>query len=176
MFVKSTPCLLYFGLWLLTALLTNSWAMAQATERVTDQKTATNQEPVQPLTKEQVIEKLQGQWVPTQGKIGGNDFPEQLLKSIQLEIAKDKYVVVANNIEDKGRTEVDITGKFWSMDIIGEVGPNKDIKVLAIFKFDGEKLVVCYEVGGGERPQEFESPPTSDILLLTYERKPKDNK
>lgn len=146
-----------------------SIAMAQVTEKVSDQSKTD-----EPLTKEQVLEKLQGKWIPVAAKIGGNDFPEEVLKTIQLEIAKEKYIVLANKVEDRGRTEIDVAPKVWTMNIIGEEGPNKDREIKTIFKFEEEKLIVCYEVGDGERPTEFVSPPTSNVLLMTYQRKPKE--
>ncbi len=154
---------------MIAAAYSGSFVIAQVTEKVSDQHKVD-----EPLTKEQVLAKLQGKWIPVAAKIGGNDFPEEVLKTIQLEISKDKYIVVAGNVEDRGRTEIDVTQKVWTMNIIGEEGPSKGREIKTIFKFDEEKLVVCYEVGEGERPTEFESPQTSNILLMTYQRKPKD--
>jgi uncharacterized protein (TIGR03067 family) len=158
-------------IWVVCGCLCSTLSLShgQTTAKVSDQ-----QEPDKVLTKEQVMEKLQGKWLPVEAKIGGNDFPAEVLKTIQLEIVKDKYIVLANNVEDRGRTEINVADKIWTMDITGEVGPNKERTIQTIFKFEDDKLIVCYEVGDGKRPEEFVSPPTSQVLLMTYKRKPKD--
>ncbi len=50
------------------------------------------------------------------------------------------------------------------------MGPNKGKTFLAIYKLDGDKLVICYDLTGKARPKEFKTEPKSMLFLVTYRK------
>ena len=59
------------------------------------------------------------------------------------------------------------------MVIKGNGGPNKGKTIPAIYKLDGDTLVMCYNLGGGDLPAAFESKPDTKLFLATYKREKK---
>ena len=116
---------------------------------------------------------LQGTWIPTKAELGGVGMGSDTLKIITLKIDNGKYEVTAETL-DKGTYTINPDAKPKALDITGVEGPNAGKKILAIYEFKGDTLRVCYNLGPGPRPTEFQSPAGSAYFLATYKRKPKD--
>ena len=58
------------------------------------------------------------------------------------------------------------------MDIHGQKGPNAGRTIRAIYALEDDQLIVCYQLGTGERPDGFETPKGSQVLLVRYQRMP----
>ena len=58
-----------------------------------------------------------------------------------------------------------------AMDIKIESGPNKGKTLKTIFKFDANKLIICYAIDGDKRPDAFESTAENTFLLIEYRKK-----
>jgi uncharacterized protein (TIGR03067 family) len=114
--------------------------------------------------------KTTGTWIPTSAELGGNKFPDEVLKSIKLVIDGDKYTVTVGEVTDKGTAKVDSKAKPMSIDILGTDGPNKGKTILGIFELTGDTLKVCYDLSGKARPTAFESKPNTQLFLVTYKR------
>ena len=115
---------------------------------------------------------LAGKWEITKSELGGMDITDHL-KAMKFEImGGGKYVAELGKEKDEGAFTIDLAMKPKEMDIKSTGGPNKDKLIKAIYKLDGDELVVCYELGGeGERPTKFETKPKTMLLLTTYKRK-----
>jgi uncharacterized protein (TIGR03067 family) len=113
---------------------------------------------------------LSGTWQLTAGEIGGGPFPEAQLKITKLVIDGDKYTVTVGDKIDKGSVKLDLTKKPKAMDIIGNDGPNKGKTFLAIYELNGDKLRICYDLTGKERPKEFKTEKGVLHFLATYQR------
>jgi uncharacterized protein (TIGR03067 family) len=57
-----------------------------------------------------------------------------------------------------------------AMDITSTDGPNKGKTLLAIYKLEGDKLIVCYDLAGKKRPSDFKTEPKSLLFLATYQK------
>lgn len=115
---------------------------------------------------------LTGKWEIVKSELGGADITEHL-KEMKFEIkGGGKYVAELGKEKDEGAFTIDLAKKPKEMDIKSTGGPNKGKLIKAIYKLDGDELVICYELGGdGERPTKFETKPKSMQLLTTYKRK-----
>jgi uncharacterized protein (TIGR03067 family) len=71
----------------------------------------------------------------------------------------------------KGVLKLDAAKDVKEMTIEPKEGPNKDKPAKAIYKFDEEKLVVCYDLEGAQFPEEFKTTAENKALMITYERK-----
>jgi uncharacterized protein (TIGR03067 family) len=115
--------------------------------------------------------KLQGTWLITDGEQGGKKMDAKVLKAITLEIKGNKYIVTVGKAVDEGTVKLDLSGKTKAMTITGTKGPNKGKEIPAIYKISGDELVVCYNMGGKDRPKEFKTKPDTKLFLATYKRK-----
>jgi uncharacterized protein (TIGR03067 family) len=87
-----------------------------------------------------------------------------------LTIGNKTYVVEMAGQKDEGDIALDLSGPLMAMDLNGKRGPNQGKLIPAIFKFEDNKLHICYNIGGEERPTEFGSPANSMIALIVYKR------
>jgi len=113
---------------------------------------------------------LDGKWQAVEAELAGKKFPAEVTTGIQLAIDGEKYLVTTNDGEDRGTVRCFADEKPSAMEITGTDGPNKGKTFLAIYKLDGEKLVVCYDLTGKARPKEFKTEPKSMLFLVTYRK------
>jgi uncharacterized protein (TIGR03067 family) len=113
---------------------------------------------------------LEGTWLPSTAEFGGKPFPEEVRKSIRLEIKGDEYTVTIGAVSDRGTCKLDPSAKPRTLDITGTEGPNKGKTILAIYERDGDTLRVCYDLGGKNRPTEFKTTAGSRLFLVEYKR------
>lgn len=111
---------------------------------------------------------LEGTWAPSSAEFGGKAFPDEVRKTIRLEVQGDQYTVTVGTQPDRGTCKLDPSAKPKALDITGTEGPNKGKTILAIYERDGDTLRVCYDLGGKGRPTEFKSTPGSRLFLVEY--------
>lgn len=115
-------------------------------------------------------ELLQGTWIPASAELGGQPFPEEVRKTIKLTIKDDTYEVLVGKNPDRGTLSLDSEAKPKAMDVVGKEGPNKGKTIPAIYKLDGEKLEICYDLSGKARPQAFKTREGTQLFLVVYEK------
>jgi uncharacterized protein (TIGR03067 family) len=113
---------------------------------------------------------MEGTWLPLTADLGDKKFPEEVLKTMKLVMAGDKYTVTVGAQTDQGTVKLDPTQKPKSMDIKGTEGPNKDKSIPAIYELTGDTLRICYGLGGQNRPTEFNTKGNALWFLVTYRR------
>lgn len=113
-------------------------------------------------------EMLDGIWLPSTAELGGKAFPDEVRKSIRLEIKGDQYTVTVGNRPDRGTCKLEPSTKPKSLDITGTEGPNKGKTILAIYERSGDTLRICYELGGKGRPSEFKTAEGTRLFLVEY--------
>ena len=113
---------------------------------------------------------LNGTWAPQSGEFAGAKFPDEILKTLKLEIKDGKYTVTAGKETDKGTAKIDSSKKPKEMDVVGTDGPNKGKTFPAIYELDGDTLKVCYDLSGKERPKAFKTESGTMVFLVTYKR------
>src|SRR5262245_23654020 len=113
---------------------------------------------------------IQGFWLPAEAELGGNKYPDEIRKSMKLEVKDGKYTVTVGKAPDKGTVKLDPAAKPKSMDVTGTEGPNKGRTIPAIYELDGDTLTVCYDLSGKSRPTEFKTTTGTKLFLVTYKR------
>jgi uncharacterized protein (TIGR03067 family) len=113
-------------------------------------------------------ETMDGVWMPLSAEIGGNAFPEEVRKTIRLEIKGEHYTVTVGEAIDRGTCKSNPAAKPKALDITGTEGPNKGKTILAIYERDGDRLKVCYDLSGKGRPSEFKSAEGTQLFLVEY--------
>ena len=113
---------------------------------------------------------LEGTWLPATAELAGKDFPDDVRKTIKLTVKGDHYTVTVGDNSDRGTIKLDPTKKPKAMDITGTEGPSKGKTILAIYELDKDRLKICYDLGGKERPTEFKTRAKTQLFLVTYKR------
>jgi uncharacterized protein (TIGR03067 family) len=114
--------------------------------------------------------KFDGTWAIESAELGGQVMPAEFNKTTSMTLSGDQYVVTVGQSPDRGTFRVDESKSPKTMDITGTEGPNKGKTIQAIYELTGDKLRVCYDLSGGNRPTEFASKPDSQLCLVTYHR------
>jgi uncharacterized protein (TIGR03067 family) len=123
------------------------------------------------------LKKFEGTWVRVSAETNGKEAPKEVVKSIAMTFAGDKFTI---KVADKERV---IAGTF-------RIDPSKDPKgydataspagkertTVGIYQFDRDRLKVCYTPEGGKRPEEFSSKGGTDDHPVYFEvyRRQKD--
>lgn len=110
--------------------------------------------------------KVIGTWVPESAELGGREFPLSAFNGAALILTAEGYEFAG----DKGTYRVLSDAWPMPMDIVGKEGPNAGRTIPAICTLAGDKLIVCYQLGPGERPAAFVSPAGTQIFLVRYKR------
>lgn len=111
---------------------------------------------------------LAGQWAPQSAELGGRVFPVASFAGATLRLTGETYEFAG----DKGTYALGARRPHAQMDIRGQEGPNAGRTILAIFRLAGDTLVVCYQLGQGERPSAFATATGTQVLLIRYTRVP----
>jgi uncharacterized protein (TIGR03067 family) len=111
---------------------------------------------------------LEGTWLPSAAELGGKKFPDEVLKTIRLELKGDQYTVTVGTQLDRGTCKLDPTAKPKALDITGTEGPNKGKTILAIYERRGDTLQICYDLSGESRPAEFKTTAGTRLFLVEY--------
>lgn len=114
---------------------------------------------------------LTGKWRARKAEVSGRDF--KLPAAFLLEIQGDRFTTTGGARPDSGKL-VFLRGEPLGIDVIGEVGPTKDMRLPAIYRVleGGAALEICYDLSGKTRPTEFASKPDTQLFRITYSRQP----
>jgi len=109
--------------------------------------------------------KLNGSWVPVKLEINGNALPPATFEKQKLIINDTAYTFIAESV-DKGI----ISYKDGKMDIYGKDGVNAGRHITAIYKFENDQLVICYNLAGDKYPEAFETKGKPAYFLATFKK------
>ena len=111
---------------------------------------------------------IEGTWLPSAAELGGRKFPEEVRKTIRLEVKGDQYTVTVGMQPDRGTCKLDPSAKPKALDVTGTEGPNKGKTILAIYERKDDTLRICYDLSGKSRPTEFKTAPDTRLFLVEY--------
>lgn len=78
------------------------------------------------------IKMLEGTWLPVVAELGGQKFPDKVLRTMKLTMSDGGYTVIVGGQIDKGTIKLQPATKPKAIDITGTEGPNKGKTILAI--------------------------------------------
>jgi uncharacterized protein (TIGR03067 family) len=113
---------------------------------------------------------LEGAWLPSAAELGGKKFPDEVRKTIKLEVKGDQYTVTVGTKPDRGTCKLNPSANPKALDITGTEGPNKGKTILAIYERNGDTLRICYDLSGKSRPTEFKTTAGTRLFLVEYKR------
>jgi uncharacterized protein (TIGR03067 family) len=116
--------------------------------------------------------QLKGNWKYESGKRVGTDIPAERLQTI-VAITEDKFTVPAGPEDEFIMSyKLDTAQIPVAIDLKIESGPAPEGTALGIIKLDGDKLVLCYDPSGANRPKEFESTEDNGCFLFVLSKQP----
>jgi len=113
---------------------------------------------------------IDGTWIPITAELGGQPFPQEVLKIMKLTVSDGKYSVVVGETSDLGTINYFTDAEPKSIDITGTEGPNKGKTFPAIYERANDTLKICYDLAGKTRPKEFITEPNTQLFLVSYKR------
>jgi uncharacterized protein (TIGR03067 family) len=108
---------------------------------------------------------LNGNWKPVKLEIDGSALPPETFEKQKLIISDSNYTFIAESV-DKGIARY----KDGKMDIYGKDGVNNGKHFTAIYKFENELLLICYNLAGDKYPETFETKGKPTYFLATFKK------
>ena len=109
--------------------------------------------------------QLNGNWKPIRLEIDGSALPPGAFEKQKLIISDSNYTFIAESV-DKGIARY----KDGKMDIYGKDGANNGKHFTAIYKFENELLLICYNLSGDKYPEAFETKGKPTYFLATFKK------
>jgi len=129
---------------------------------------ATKGEPISAVTQR----GLEGAWVPVAATVGGHSLVIGELRVKYLVLDSGGYSIIdrTNQVVDAGEYLADEAGSPQTIDIVGREGANAGRTMLAIYQLEADRLTVCYDIEGADRPLDMQSSDDQLLLSITYTR------
>ncbi len=110
--------------------------------------------------------------MPVEATVAGHALVVGELRVKYLVLDRGGYSIIdrTNQIVDSGEYLVDDGASPRAMDIVGREGPNAGRTMLAIYRLEADRLTVCYDLDGEERPNDMQSDEDQLLLSITYTR------
>lgn len=120
------------------------------------------------------LKPFQGKWVLASATLGGRDHNDDF-KGLALSIDGDKYAVSVGLNIDKGTITLDPSKspKHITLASSEKAGPFKGRTMPGIYELKDGKLTVCLNSEKDDRPEKFEAPEKTPLMLMVFEREKK---
>lgn len=106
---------------------------------------------------------LNGTWLPVSQVMNGSALPSMVFEKNQLIIKDDTY---SYTTRDKGT----LTYGNGRMDIYGKDGVNAGKHYMAIYKFEKDQLIICYNLKGDSYPDTYETKGKPMYFVSVYKK------
>jgi uncharacterized protein (TIGR03067 family) len=124
-----------------------------------------------PETVKAEVARHQGTWRVVSSVREGKEAPQDVARSIERVVEGDRVVWKREGKNFAGtKVVLDPTRSPKTIDVIPEGGPNRDKRVLGIYKLEGDTLTICMAEPDKDRPKSFEAPEGSGFMLMKFER------
>ncbi|HEV3448721.1 MAG TPA: TIGR03067 domain-containing protein [Gemmataceae bacterium] len=115
------------------------------------------------------LAKFEGTWQPfyveADGKVVKAD-----IKDHRLVVAGKAFVFTGDGGKQEGTIAIDPGKKPPTIDTEFTSGDHKGTKMVGIYEFSKDRLMVCYTAAPGERPTEFKTREKSGLFIVMYKR------
>jgi uncharacterized protein (TIGR03067 family) len=102
------------------------------------------------------LKKLQGTWQFTAQEMDGKPRPAEQLIKLKITFTDDKWSVADDGkVIQAGTHKLDPTKKPAQVDALVKEGQDKGNTMLGIYELKGNKMRVCFDPQGKERPTGF---------------------
>jgi len=113
---------------------------------------------------------IRGKWKIAEASLGGKELPASDFENMVLEMDENSYQLIEGKVIDSGVIENIPDSSPKALEITGIFGPNKGKTYQCIYRFDGDDMIMCYNLGGDGPPEKFETKENSLLYLVRYKR------
>ena len=115
------------------------------------------------------LARQRGTWRTATSIYDGQEGPAEIVRSITRTVEKDHVVWKRDGKSFAGtRIVLDPSRDPKTIDVVPDGGPNRDERVLGIYKLEGDRLSICMAAPGKPRPAEFKADKGSGCTLRTF--------
>jgi len=111
-----------------------------------------------------------GKWKIAEAEMGGKSLPTDTFRDLILDLDETSYQIIVQTVVDSGLVELINNRSPLALSITALFGHNKGKTFRCIYKFDGEDLIMCYNLGGDSYPTSFETFENTLLYLVRYKR------
>ncbi|MBS0577008.1 MAG: TIGR03067 domain-containing protein [Proteobacteria bacterium] len=108
--------------------------------------------------------QLAGQWMVASAQRGGQGVAD--VDGASMTLSGNRYAFAG----DVCTYQITYSGTPARMDLQCDHGPHASRTVPVLYRFAGDELTMAFQFGPGVRPQNFDSPPGSSILIVRFRR------
>jgi uncharacterized protein (TIGR03067 family) len=124
------------------------------------------------------LKKFQGEWVMDSVGVNGKvvNLPDRAGKP-KWTVKGNTFTVKTQDFTIEWTFTLDPTKNPKQIDRTTKPSQWKEVKTKGIYEFDGDKLKMCYNMSGEERPKEFSPKGGTEknpVILIVYKRAKKD--
>jgi uncharacterized protein (TIGR03067 family) len=122
---------------------------------------------------DQELQKFNGTWKVLSMKINGNTIEDKKPVDARVVIQQGKFKSIASTfgMVSEGMLTIDPKKEPKELTFAYTSGTTAGKKQLGIYKFDANKLTICFSpTGNPQRPTAFASPMDSDLILVEWEK------
>jgi uncharacterized protein (TIGR03067 family) len=116
------------------------------------------------------LKRFEGRWSYASAIVDGKPAPEAILKAGRLDLAGEKFTLIASDATHKGTFAVDPAAAPKTIDVTFSEGPRAGQTCKGIYELNGDTCKVCIALAGQPRPTEFASPAGRGLALEVLER------
>jgi len=113
---------------------------------------------------------IRGKWKIGEAMLGGKSLPAETFEHMVLELDENSYQLIEEKVIDSGIIDPVLESSPMALVITGVFGPNKGKTFQCIYKFEGDDMIMCYNLGGDGFPDNFESREGTLLYLVRYRR------
>ena len=114
--------------------------------------------------------KITGKWKIAEAEMGSKLLPADSFKDLVLDLDEKSYQIIVGTVVDSGLVELIPNHSPLALSVTALFGHNKGKTFRCIYKFDGEDLVMCYNLGGEGYPTSFETFENTLLYMVRYKR------
>lgn len=118
------------------------------------------------------LKKIQGTWRFTSHAMGDKETPKEEVAKLKITFTGDKWSVTQDDkVVQAGTHKLDGSKKPAQVDAKVTEGEGKDGMMLGIYELKGNKLKVCFDPSGKERPTSFTAKEGQFAATIEREKK-----
>ena len=115
---------------------------------------------------------ITGKWRIAKAELGGKQLPGASFEKLVLDMDENSYQLLEDKVIESAILHLVPGSSPQTMVITGTFGPNRGKTFRCIYEFEGEDLIMCYNLDGYGAPATFQTFENTLLYLVRYQRIP----